>query len=61
MKKIVIIGASSGIGRRVATDITRGRRVATIDSRWRIVDTLWRLIPGWAWRRIGLTVGSVPK
>lgn len=34
--------------------ITRGRRVATIDSRWRIVDTLWRLIPGWAWRRIGL-------
>ncbi len=32
--------------------IVRGRRVATIDARWRIVTALWRLIPPSLWRRL---------
>lgn len=39
--------------------ITRGNRVKTIDSRWRVVNALWRLIPGWAWRRTALNPSKI--
>lgn len=39
--------------------IMRGNRVKTIDSRWRVVNALWRLIPGWAWRRIALNPSKI--
>lgn len=34
--------------------IDKGKRVAVIDSRWRVVDGLWRMIPDWLWVRIGI-------
>lgn len=39
---------------RIELAILRGRRVATIDSRWAIVNALWRMIPGRLWPRIGI-------
>ena len=34
--------------------IIKGRRVITIDWRWRIVTALWRMIPRWIWVRMRL-------
>lgn len=36
--------------------ILRGRRVATIDLRWSIIDKLWRLIPDCVWPHIQVTI-----
>lgn len=41
-------------GRRIVRAIDRRRRVAVIDWRWAVVTALWRLIPGWLWRRLPL-------
>lgn len=40
---------------RIERAILRGKRVATIDSRWAIVTGLWRLIPNCLWRRLALS------
>ncbi|MBD5330756.1 MAG: SDR family NAD(P)-dependent oxidoreductase [Bacteroides sp.] len=42
--------------RLIEEAILRGRRRATIDSRWAVVNTLWRLIPSALWRRLALTL-----
>ncbi len=39
---------------RIELAILRGRRVATIDSRWAVVNALWRMIPGCLWPHIAL-------
>lgn len=39
---------------RIETAIIRGRRIATIDSRWAVVTALWRMIPNPLWRHIAL-------
>lgn len=39
---------------RIVRAILSRRRVAVIDSRWRIVTALWGLIPRVVWRRINL-------
>ncbi len=36
--------------------IIRGRRVATIDLRWSIIDKLWRLIPDCVWPHLQITI-----
>lgn len=41
---------------KIVKAIIRGRRVATIDWRWRIVVGLWRLIPRPLWQRMRLSV-----
>lgn len=38
---------------RIELAILRGRRVATIDSRWAVVNALWRLVPNALWPHIG--------
>lgn len=34
--------------------VLTGRRRATIDSRWAIVNALWRMVPRCLWKRINL-------
>lgn len=46
------------VAQRIVRAISRRRRVAIIDWRWRIVVALWRLIPGWLWVRIPLSRGQ---
>ncbi|MBO5267417.1 MAG: SDR family NAD(P)-dependent oxidoreductase [Muribaculaceae bacterium] len=41
---------------RIELAILRGRRVATIDSRWAVVNTLWRMIPGCLWPHLQFKV-----
>lgn len=36
--------------------ILRGRRVATIDLRWNIIDKLWRMIPDCVWPHLQITI-----
>ncbi len=36
--------------------ILRRRRYATVDSRWRIVNAVWSLVPQCLWRHVGLTL-----
>lgn len=36
--------------------ICRGERVATIDYRWKIIDSAWRLIPNCIWRYLNVQV-----
>ncbi len=38
--------------RLIVAAITRRRRRRVIDSRWRVVNALWRLIPQWLWCRL---------
>lgn len=38
--------------RKIVSAVDRRRRVAVVDWRWNIVVGLWRLIPGWLWRRL---------
>lgn len=42
----------------IESAILRGKRVATIDSRWRILTALWRLIPDCIWRRTVITLDN---
>ena len=47
MKKIIVIGASSGIGRRIASDFARmGWRVGAAARRLDLLDTLKKEHPG---------------
>lgn len=39
---------------RIMRAIIRGRRIATIDTRWAIVTALWRRLPRVLWRHISL-------
>lgn len=39
---------------KIVKAIINGRRIATIDWRWRVVVALWRLIPRWLWNRLRL-------
>lgn len=32
--------------------ILKGKRVATIDWRWNVVEGLWKLLPSWIWERM---------
>lgn len=41
---------------RIEEAILRRRRVAVIDWRWGIVNSLWRLIPGVVWRRLSISL-----
>lgn len=41
---------------RIERAILRRRRVAVIDGRWKVVNALWRAIPGRVWRHIALNV-----
>ncbi len=36
--------------------LLKRRRVATIDWRWRVVDSLWRMMPRWLWTHTSLTI-----
>lgn len=36
--------------------ILKGKRVATIDLRWNIIDKLWRLIPDCVWPHLQITI-----
>lgn len=71
MKRAIIIGATSGISRTqnccvagykgaVARQITQAlkhkRRVAIIDTRYRVLVFFWRLIPRWLWKRLPVQV-----
>ncbi|MDE6269007.1 MAG: SDR family NAD(P)-dependent oxidoreductase [Muribaculaceae bacterium] len=47
----------SRVARLIVRAISRRRPVAVIDWRWRIVVSLWRLIPRWLWIRIPLSRG----
>ncbi len=38
--------------------IDRGKRVAVIDCRWRVVDALWRAVPDCLWPYMGRILGS---
>ncbi|MDE7412001.1 MAG: SDR family NAD(P)-dependent oxidoreductase [Paramuribaculum sp.] len=40
---------------RIERAIDRHRRVAVIDSRWRVITALWRLIPRCLWKRLNIT------
>ncbi|MDE7406845.1 MAG: SDR family NAD(P)-dependent oxidoreductase [Muribaculaceae bacterium] len=40
--------------------ILQRKRVAVIDSRWRIVAALWGIIPQWIWHRIALEPRRIP-
>ena len=40
---------------RIERAILTGRRVAVIDSRWAVVNALWRLVPPALWPHIGVT------
>lgn len=40
---------------RIRRAIDRYRRIAVIDSRWRIVTALWRLIPRCIWRHLSIS------
>lgn len=40
--------------KRIIRAIERKRRVQVVDWKWALVAFFWRLIPGWAWRRIKL-------
>lgn len=37
---------------RIVQAVERGRRVAVVDWRWRLLTGLWRLLPAWLWVRI---------
>lgn len=41
--------------RLVERAVVQRRRVAVVDSRWRIVNALWRLIPQRLWRHVDIT------
>ncbi len=40
---------------RIIRAIDRHKRIAVIDSRWRIVNLLWRLIPRCIWRHLAIS------
>lgn len=40
---------------RIEAAILRGKRVATVDFRWRVLNALWNMVPGALWSRIGVT------
>lgn len=42
------------VARSIFRAVGRGRRVLVIDWRYRLLVTLWRLVPRWLWRRINL-------
>ncbi len=39
---------------RIEKAILKRKRVAVIDWRWNIVDTLWRWIPNWMWEKVNI-------
>lgn len=41
---------------KIERAILTGRRVAYIDSRWRIVNALWRMIPQRIWKHLSLSL-----
>lgn len=40
------------VARHIVRALRRQRRVAVIDVRYRLLVTLWRLIPRWLWKRL---------
>ncbi|MCM1482761.1 MAG: SDR family NAD(P)-dependent oxidoreductase [Muribaculaceae bacterium] len=40
--------------RLIERAVVRERRVAVIDTRWAVLTALWRMIPGYVWRRISI-------
>jgi len=53
-KSFPMLMRSDYVARKIVGAINSGRRVATIDWRWRIVVGLWRLIPRCIWRRLDI-------
>ncbi len=41
---------------KIEKAILRGSRVATIDLRWSIIDTLWRMIPNCVWPHLQINI-----
>lgn len=39
--------------------MVRGRRVATVDWRWRLLTAVWRLIPGALWVRMRIPISTI--
>lgn len=42
------------VGSKVVKAVVKGRRRVVIDSRWAVMQVLWRLLPQWVWARIPL-------
>lgn len=51
-RRYPLLMSPATVARGIYRAITRGRRVAVIDWRWRLLVALWRLIPDAIWRRL---------
>lgn len=38
--------------RQIVKAILKRKKIAVIDTRWKIVVAFWRMIPGWLWRKM---------
>lgn len=46
------------VARMMAKAVLAHRRVVVLDWRWRVVTSLWHLIPNWLWRRMRVGVAK---
>lgn len=49
--------SSAYAARLMLKAVYRRRHVVVIDWRWRMVVTLWRMIPSWLWRNLRISAG----
>lgn len=47
--------------RLIAGGIESGRRVVTVDLRWRLLVALWRMVPDWLWVRLPVEVSPLRR
>jgi len=52
--KLPMVMSQDYAAARIERAILRGRRVATIDFRWAVLNALWRMIPNAVWRHVRL-------
>lgn len=60
-KQYPMLLEKTAVARDIVDSIDRHRHVRVIDWRWRIVVAVWRRIPRWLWRRLGLASLDTPQ
>lgn len=54
-KSYPLLMQPADVARDIVASVYRGRHVRVIDWRYRILTCLWRMLPGWLWRRLRIS------
>lgn len=56
-RRYPMLMSADRVARLAVKAIDRGRRVAVIDWRWRLLTAVWSLVPRWLWVRLPIKLG----